>query len=57
MGKTPIVDKPVPVFPFFVAGQLPRQERGDDRLVVRPPELHVMPVFLHRQTPDIPEIK
>jgi len=36
-----------------MAGELPGEEGCDHRLVVRPPELHVVPVFLHGEAADI----
>ena len=57
MGVRPVVDHLVPARVFRLARQLPGQQRGDDRLVVRPPEFHVVPVLGAGQSPGVPIIE
>ena len=56
MGVGPVVDHLVPAGVLFVARQPIGHQRRDDRLVLRPPELHVVPVLLHRQALHVDEV-
>src|SRR6185312_12156686 len=47
----------VPPGVFGIAGKEIGEQGSDDRLVVRPPEFHILPVFLDRLSVDIAEIK
>ena len=47
MGESPVVHHVVPDGVTFLPGKLVGEGHGDERLVVRPPELHVVPVFLN----------
>ena len=53
----PVVNLPVPRRVLLIPGQLVGQQRRDDRLVLRPPELHVLPVLLHGQAFDVAEVE
>jgi hypothetical protein len=57
MLEAPVMHLLVPARVFGVAGQPPRQHGGDERLVVRPPEFHVMPVLGHGPAAQIAEIE
>lgn len=55
--ETPVVHLLVPRGVFQVAGELIREQRGNESFIVRPPELHVMPVLLHGLVVDVSEIQ
>lgn len=55
MRKAPIMHLRVHPGVAGLAGEFPCQEGGDDRLAVRPPELHIVPVFLDRLAADVGE--
>ncbi len=57
MAVAPIVNLLMPAGVFFVAGQFVGHQRGDDGLVVRPPELHVVPVFLNWFVEQVSEVE
>ena len=57
VGKAPIVDGFQHARVTVEAGQFPREERGDDGFAVGPPELHILPVFLDRQTAQVGEVE
>ena len=48
----------MPMKVLLIARNLVCHERGDDRLVVRPPEFHVVPVIVHdRLAIDIDKVE
>ena len=47
LGVSPIVNLLMPFCILLISGEQPGEQRGDDRLVVRPPEFHVVPILLH----------
>jgi hypothetical protein len=53
----PVVHQGVPGGVFRVAGELEGEQRGDLGLVVRPPEFHLGPVFLHGPAVQIGEVE
>ena len=57
MGIGPVVGLLMPLEERLVTGQLPGEQRADDGLVVRPPELHVMPVVGARQAFDVLKVE
>lgn len=53
----PIMDHLMPSRVLRVARELVSEQSGDDRFILRPPELHVMPVLLDRQPVDINKVQ
>jgi hypothetical protein len=51
------MSKLLPARAFQVAGHLEGKQGGDDRLVVWPPELHILPVLLQGLAVQIPEVE
>ena len=45
MREAPVMHLLVPPGVFGIPGDVPGQMRGDDGFIVRPPELHEMPVL------------
>lgn len=52
----PVAELVVPVEVFFVAGLVVGHEGGDEGFVVRPPEFHVVPVFLDGFLIEVAEV-
>lgn len=46
MLKAPLVNLLMPIGIKGIASQTPSHQCGDDRFIVWPPELHIVPVFL-----------
>src|SRR5690606_20156776 len=55
--KRPVSQLRVPLGIARLARQLPGEERGNERFVMRPPELHVVPVLLHRFVVNVAKVK
>src|SRR5687768_1052307 len=47
----------MPACILLITGHQVSEQCSDDRFIMRPPEFHVLPVFLHGFSIHIPEIK
>ena len=56
MAERPVVHGPVPLGIFRFTGQIKCQKCGNDGFIMRPPEFHIVPVFLHRLIQNVSEI-